>query len=378
MGRTMRWLFAVPVLCAACFSKPGYTGEPGDGGPGDGGPGDGTITANRMFVSSTQVVASQLGGAAAADAICQDLASSKGFPGTYLAYLSTSTQSARERILAGRPEPRGWVRPDGKPVADRLAELVLGNLFYPPRLTETGGDIGANELKILTATFSDGVADASATCTDYSADGIVLNGRADSAGRPWVELAQNGCSDTYHLYCVGVDAAVPVAVEPPAASRLAFISSRVPAPTGLGLGVLDTLCAVDASGIGASGTFRAAVPEGTGTVAERFDTTSSLVWARSDGVVVLSADMTKIHAPALDTAGLLADRSILSGGAVSLTSRAPGTMCADWTSTAATDTFQVGRAPPSTPGRLPPEGSGTCDQPAVDQDTDFRVLCLQE
>lgn len=61
MARAMRWLFAVPVLCAACFSKPGYTG---DTGGGDGGPGDAGITANRMFVSSTEVVAVSLTGSA--------------------------------------------------------------------------------------------------------------------------------------------------------------------------------------------------------------------------------------------------------------------------------------------------------------------------
>ncbi len=79
------------------------------------------------------------------DALCQD-APEQGIvpPGTYVAWLSTGTKDAKDRLPFN---PDGWVLPDGTTkIADDLADLIDGNIQNVINQTEFGIVIGANEI----------------------------------------------------------------------------------------------------------------------------------------------------------------------------------------------------------------------------------------
>jgi hypothetical protein len=87
------------LTCVAC-------GRFGFGSP-DSGTGDGFVfdsiypNANFVFVTS-RAYTGNLGGLAGADAICQTHAAEAGLPGTYVAWLATSTVTAPSRLAPAR------------------------------------------------------------------------------------------------------------------------------------------------------------------------------------------------------------------------------------------------------------------------------------
>ena len=135
-----------------------------------------------------------LGGIAGADAHCQALAGAAGAGSkTWRAYLSTSSEDARDRIGDGP-----WYNAAGVMIAANVAELHGdNNLDGDTALTETGGSpnylVGdppapsAQPLQhdVLTGTNEDGTAHE-LTCnnwTDGSADAQAMLGHADRIGR---------------------------------------------------------------------------------------------------------------------------------------------------------------------------------------------------
>src|SRR5690606_37464596 len=85
---------------------------------------DPTEKHNVVFVTSTQQAAGSLGGLEGADALCRARAEAGGLPRpeSYVAWLSDDTVSAIDRLSGSR----GWVRPDGRPFVDTLADLESG------------------------------------------------------------------------------------------------------------------------------------------------------------------------------------------------------------------------------------------------------------
>src|SRR5215467_4433915 len=115
MGRRVRTCAA--VLVASCGRIGFDTGVTGDGNHDDG---KIAITTNIAFITHNNVIAANLGSVAAADARCMDDANAARIPGTYIAWISTSTSNARDRL----GNARGWRRPDGAPFADTVTALV--------------------------------------------------------------------------------------------------------------------------------------------------------------------------------------------------------------------------------------------------------------
>ena len=105
-------------------------GPPVDGAP-DAPPPDAFVSPpiptghNIVFVTSIEYDGN-LGGLGGADAACQSRAAFAGLPGTYVAWLSTPTVSAHSRI-----QGRGWVRRDGRPFVDTIADLEQSKMLYP-------------------------------------------------------------------------------------------------------------------------------------------------------------------------------------------------------------------------------------------------------
>ena len=89
--------------------------------------------ANLVFVS-TATSDGSIGGVAGGDALCATAARNVGLQGDFRAWLSTASESASARIGGSR----GWVRVDGKPVADSPADLLEGQLFNPIRMMKRG------------------------------------------------------------------------------------------------------------------------------------------------------------------------------------------------------------------------------------------------
>jgi len=80
------------------------------------------LAVNFVFATSTSYPA-DFGGLAGADAICNQHAGDAGLPGTYVAWLSTTTVDARDRLAGAR----GFVRPDGLPFADTVDDALTHN-----------------------------------------------------------------------------------------------------------------------------------------------------------------------------------------------------------------------------------------------------------
>ncbi|MGK4009116.1 hypothetical protein WMF31_41325 [Sorangium sp. So ce1036] len=140
--------------------------EPGPDGPGEDG------AALGFFVSTPSDSGGDLGGIAGADATCQALAAEVGAGHrTWRAYLSTSTENARDRIGKGP-----WVNAKGVTVAANLEELHAlpggdPDLFLDHRGDRINGQWAGSptplEHDILTGSAKDGTALAS-TCDDWT------------------------------------------------------------------------------------------------------------------------------------------------------------------------------------------------------------------
>jgi hypothetical protein len=127
---------------AGCENTPVAAGTPCDDGEpctwGDscagglcvGGP-DVCSTPNLIFVSSASWNVSIASGLAGADAVCNadalvaNLTTDADPP--FVALLPSSAGQIQERLGAAR----GFVRPDGQPVADTVTQLLAGELWLP-------------------------------------------------------------------------------------------------------------------------------------------------------------------------------------------------------------------------------------------------------
>lgn len=127
-----------------------------------------------------------LGGLTGADAYCTSLAMASGVTGkTWKAYLSTSTENARERIGSGP-----WYNANGVMVASSVDDLHSENnsLSKENSVSQTGAVINGrgdepNRHDILTGSDANGYATAS-TCEDWtnSGKGSAMVGHHDRTG----------------------------------------------------------------------------------------------------------------------------------------------------------------------------------------------------
>lgn len=128
-----------------------------------------------------------LGGLAGADAICQRLAEAAGSSGqTWRAYLSTSSENARDRIGSGP-----WYNAKGVLIAANLDDLhdPAKNMINKENgLTEAGDPVKGrgdqpNQHDILTGTNTDGTANQN-TCGDWTlnGEGSAMVGHHDRMG----------------------------------------------------------------------------------------------------------------------------------------------------------------------------------------------------
>ena len=297
---------------------------------------------NIVFTTSTTQTAA-LGGLAGADAICAQRALAAGLAGTYRAWLSTSTVNAIDRLGSAS----GWVRPDGKPFVNSVAEIAQGKVLYPPRLDEFGNDLGAGPV-VMTATGRDGTLIAGTnytTCGDFTSDvydGKPLDSGLASANSWWFTYAVSvGCAGPARIYCFGIDHSAQVAVTP-VAGRRAFVTATYWTPGG-GIGSADALCQNEATAAKLPGTYKALLASSGASAASRFNVNGA-PWIGYDGMPLAATASAFFSASVLDVSPMVfADGSVncwscyvWSGAATMTTAGSDTTNCGNWLSTSGT------------------------------------------
>jgi hypothetical protein len=162
-----------------------------------------------------------LGGLEGADATCQALAEAAGSSRTWRAYLSTSTENARDRIGTGP-----WLNTADEMIAmdvDDLHDNGLSNGDPQHVLDENGDEVPANEHDILTGSDDDGTLHPSGnTCEDWTSDGGADQarlGHSDIPANPQFSPSWNNAHDSQgcdaqslvdtggagRLYCFAID-----------------------------------------------------------------------------------------------------------------------------------------------------------------------------
>lgn len=358
---------ALLLLASAC-GRWGFTPERtgADAAGSADAPVDAAIDAptplNLVFVTSTAQPAMSLGGLAGADALCTTLAGNAGHPGTYVAWLSATGSDALDRLGTAR----GWVRQDGQPVVDTVADLVAGKLYYPIVLDETGAPHDSNADYTVTGTLPSGSLADSAPCGDWTANGNAPTYGIPSAGtNMWTKWGTTDCAGATRIYCFQTDHAIEV--KPPAITgqRLAFVSSSSFGPNLSA----DGVCANDAAAAGLSGTFEALLAS-DGIIADaRFTITTP--WYRRDGVRV-TADLAKLDAPLdVNAAGAPVDTIVFTGAPDPQTGGNAFTTCAAWTTNSNTESVIFAQSSVATSWF--DVGTQTCDVPGL-----HAVYCFQQ
>jgi hypothetical protein len=322
---------AVTMSCGRIGFDPAANSISNDGDGGTTPSTDGgivTTNANYAFVTSTTMSITTIGSLANADAICQARATAANLPGTYVAWLSTTAAAAKDRLGSAR----GWVRVDGKPFADTVADIVASRIQYPIRVNELGGEYNKpKDAEALTLTAPDGTAAAGATCADLtstSASGEM--GVPVGSGLEWTGLGPSLCASvSYHLYCFGIDRTT--ALPPNTGPRRNAFASSAPWSVGGGLASADALCTSEASAAGLPGSYLALLATSTASAASRF--AAGVPWARVDGTIV-TTEFEAPQTPIDRTAnGTLIPQTYVWVGASDFVSAGVHT-CSDWTNPA--------------------------------------------
>jgi hypothetical protein len=243
---------------------------------------------------------------------------------------------------------RGWVRPDGKPVADTPEQLSAGNIYYPPLLNEAG-QIVSSELTTITGTTFDGQTNNGHTCSDWAATGGDAPGGFPAAGyggwQSFFQLSCGGPTTQLRIYCLQAFHNASV-VPPKPQGRIAFVSDAYWLPSG-GIAAADAKCQSEANTAGLSGTFRALLSTSTASAASRFSLSSG--WVRPDGVTVFAqgSDLNTMNmaAPIAVSAGGVThygNTYVWTGSSAPNTAGTTATTCNNWTSSSASNMSTIG------------------------------------
>ena len=206
-----------------------------------------TQPPNVVFVSSQQF-ATDLGGATAYDTQCNMLATSAGINNmtddAFVAWVSDSSSNAVTRLGSAR----GFVRVDGEPFADTVADLTAGKLFHPLSVDENGD--AQLDSAPLTGTLPDGTV-ASFTCADWTTAvaGFGGVGLSQSGPEQWTSFTVAQCVNTLRIYCF-MNTRTTIVQPAPASGKRIFLTASPFVP---GSGDPDALC-------------EAEKPAGTGSV----------------------------------------------------------------------------------------------------------------
>lgn len=334
------------------------------------------IVNNLVFLSSV-ALPMNLGGVAAYDARCNELAGAAGINNAtsdaYMAWVSSSTSGATSRIGAAR----SFVRTDGMPIGDQLSDLLAstGNrILNPISLDENGVDPGTQQA-VLTGTGSDGSI-SPLTCADYtsaSSSDYFMFGESMGGPHWWTHDNVFDCSRTARVYCfMKTQSTLLVYVVNPGkkiwVTNTAYVpdsaagdmnpdqkcESEKPAGVAIAKALVATTTAPASAALDPAQTYVRPDGQVVGTYAELVAAGDlrSGPWQQADGVYFAGRLWTGANGPLTSTA---------------LT----GTTCSDWTSSGVTEVGNMGMSGYAS-SYWWSAGQASCG------DTGVRLLCVEQ
>ena len=196
-------IVASPADCNAnetplAWNQQGPKGDKGD-------PGEPEQPAPKIAFVTSETYQGDFGGLAAADAICNQLATDAGLPGSYRAWLGSTTEGPMERFSRSQG---AYVLLDGAEVADSFDGLTDGTIQRNIAMTELGTVVTL--ALVWTNVRADGHIwrEDVANCDDWTSldsGGSVGRVDADLLAQPqgWTNVAGTPCDQFAHLYCFG-------------------------------------------------------------------------------------------------------------------------------------------------------------------------------
>jgi hypothetical protein len=199
------------------------------------------ISHNMVFITAA-TYDGNLGGLDGADAKCAAEASAVGLSGAYVALLSTETVDARSRlVLPGTQTPaRGFVRMDGKPIADTVDDLFTKYTVLYPILFDSEGRILPTSSRVLdedqyvfSGSFENGTRRPELTCKSFTSDGAgdpVECGQPGSGPGAWLRSIGGNCGPKgvygrdSHIYCFGVSSQTPLPILDPLPGKRIYLT----------------------------------------------------------------------------------------------------------------------------------------------------------
>lgn len=336
---------------------------------GGGGGGSDAEPATRLaFVTSTLGTgdlstwddAGGLTGLAAADAVCQARATAGGLPGTFVAWMSDSTDDAycRAHGLTGKkadncglselPAFAGpWVKVDGTPFAAQLdVALDDGVIYTPADVDEFGASLPSVRLYWTGSDHNGTQGNLDNTCSSWVDSSASYSGYlGDSSGTThrWTTGSATSCGSARPLLCLeaGSNNTMPAFGD---SGKVVFLSSAVgngrmgswtQAGGESGVAAGDAICqslAADAS-LPRASSFKAWLSDSTMDAVDHI--TSDGPWVRIDGIKVAE------NMSSLVNTGLLTSISVTETGEYRPQNVFTGTIpagtigassCSDWTS----------------------------------------------
>jgi hypothetical protein len=186
------------------------SGEP-ESGRTDGGHGDATTAdaepdgapAARaiVFVTSTTMRPAEIGSTTQADLHCTSLANAQGLPGEFVAWVSSSTSNAIDRLDASRG-PWFLTDPNRDAMAFGAPLDPLAGPAVPIGTTEDGGP--APDTVVWTGTDNTGVVTPTSTCEDWTRTSGTRQGaigRIDGGAVGWTYATTQSCDNAHPIYC---------------------------------------------------------------------------------------------------------------------------------------------------------------------------------
>ena len=302
--------------------------------------------ANIAFVTSS-TFSGDLGSISGADQICQNQAVAAGLPiNTYVAWLSTPSIKAVDRMGSAR----GWVRVDGKPFADTLADISAGRMFHPLRVDEYGNFDDTSWGYVWTGNINwAGQGESCSSWTSSDRQSMGEYGTSDGMGYVFRDFGSLSCRELARLYCFGVDNNARVKVAP-TVGRIAFLT-RESWVSGGGVAAADQLCQNEATQAGLSGTFKAMLATDGASAESRFNL-DGFPWVRPDGVVIAATGAELFRSDYIDSAiyqsadGLsyYANYGVWTGAIDPTTAGTSDTTCKNWTDSGDENTAISGRS----------------------------------
>ena len=154
----------------------------------------------RVFVTSTRY-SGNLGGLSGADGICQahaDGASGGPLGGTWVAWLSTGSVNAKDRI----PQAEYRLIDGVTVVAVGKADLSDGSLLHAIDMDENGATVSGPYAWMHTGTIANGTA-RGWDCSGWTAGGVESTwlGLCSLSDGGWTDWSSGSCDNNAHLYC---------------------------------------------------------------------------------------------------------------------------------------------------------------------------------